>query len=214
MKKIIIFDMDGVIIDTEPAYEKILLDFFRDSEYHITGIDYKDLVGGNFDMTFNILNQRYPEFFKDRVAMVEAFKEYNRVHPVDYGKLGMANLIPTLEGLKARDYRLAVASSGEYGHILKNLKSLYADSYFEFIVSGYDFKQSKPHPAIYNFCADKFNVPANDIYVIEDSNYGIVSAKNAGMVVIAKRDCNYDFDQSLADYFIDDLLEILTIVKE
>ena len=81
------------------------------------------------------------------------------------------------------------------------------------IISGEVFKESKPNPEIYLTCIEKLNLEADECVAVEDSEYGIEAAKKAGLICIAKRDDRFNYDQSKADYFIDDHDEIKDILE-
>ncbi len=214
MEKIIIFDNDGVIVDTEPYHEIITLAFLKECKYKITGVDYLQLVGGNFNMTYKYIKDNYPDFYASVEDMTEDFLVYLAGSYPNYLEIKMDNVQETVEILSKKGYRLFVASSGRYEKIEEVLRTLGIRDYFEFIVSGYDFKESKPNPEIYLHCAQRIGVKPEDCFVIEDSTYGIAAAKAAGMKVIAKRDERYNFKQDIADYLIDDLSEIVEIVEK
>lgn len=213
MKKIIIFDNDGVLVNSEPVYEKLFMGFLYSTKYKLKNVHYKNFVGSNFRLTHKLIKKDNPDFFSSVEEMSIAYREYVKDHPVNYKDYAMPNIKETLDSLKALGYHMAVASSGTFDHIMSILNSMEVTEYFEFVVSGYDFKESKPNPEIYLHAAERFGVDPKDIFVVEDSPYGLLAAKRAGMKVIAKKDYTFGFDQSCADYFIDDLLEVVDIVK-
>ena len=81
--------------------------------------------------------------------------------------------------------------------------------WFDLVVSGGQFKQSKPNPEIYHYTAKTLKVKEAEFFVIEDSEVGIEAGKAAGMTVAALRDERFGFDQSKADYMMESLMEIL-----
>ena len=81
------------------------------------------------------------------------------------------------------------------------------------VVSGAEFKNSKPDPEIYRYTIKKLHATASECLVVEDSIYGIIAAKQAGAVVTAKKDERFGQDQSGADYMVDDLLQIEGIIE-
>ena len=85
--------------------------------------------------------------------------------------------------------------------------------YFEFFLSGEMFRVSKPNPEIYLTCIEKLGLSAEECIAIEDSEYGIAAAKAANLTCIAKRDTRYGFNQTAADYMVDDLLDIIQIIN-
>lgn len=116
-----------------------------------------------------------------------------------------------MEKLKANGFHIGMASSSPRDKVLQNLDTLGLTDYFEIIVSGLDFKHSKPDPEIYFYTMEKMGVKPEDCYVVEDSTFGLQAAERAGAVVICKRDDRLGYDQSGADYYIDRLAEIADI---
>ena len=83
---------------------------------------------------------------------------------------------------------------------------------FDLIVSGKQFRQSKPNPEIYHYTAKTLRVPEEECFVIEDSTVGIQAASRAGMVIAALKDDRFGFDQSPADFHIESIADILEIL--
>ena len=119
----------------------------------------------------------------------------------------------TLDYLKDKGYILALASSSKEYEIDNVLKRCDLKDYFKLIISGEVFKESKPNPEIYLTCIKRLNLEAKECVAIEDSEYGIEAAKKAGLICIAKRDDRFNYDQSKADYFIDNHDEIKDILE-
>ena len=80
---------------------------------------------------------------------------------------------------------------------------------FDLIVSGKQFKQSKPNPEIYHYTANILGVREDECFVVEDSTVGIEAAYRAGMSIAGLKDDRFEFDQSKADYHIDHISDIL-----
>ena len=85
--------------------------------------------------------------------------------------------------------------------------------YFDFIVSGEQFKVSKPDPEIYQYTISKLGVNVDKIVAIEDSYSGILSATRAGLKVIAYEERRLPIDQSYADYIAKDMIDVYEIIK-
>ncbi len=212
MTKDFIFDLDGVILDTEVQWKTMWFDFLNNNGFPFTEADYQRFPGGNWPIFYQELSKLYPGFYRSIDEMRAAYREYFKDYKIDYVALAFPHVKDLVCALKQRGYRLVIASSSNYQHIENVTSALAIKEYFAFFVSGYDFKQSKPHPEIYLYTATRLNSRPEDCWVLEDSTYGIMSAKAANMRVIARRDERFGYDQSSADYFVDDLLEVLEIV--
>ena len=213
MGKNFIFDLDGVILDTEVQWKIMWFDFLNNNGWPFTEEDYQRFPGGNWPIFYQELTKIFPNFYGSLEEMLVAYRAYFKDYKIDYVGLAFPHVKDLVVALKERGYRLVIASSSNYEHIKNVTEALEITEYFEFFVSGYDFQQSKPHPQIYLYTASRLQVQSDDCWVLEDSTYGIMSAKSAGMKVIGRRDERFGYDQSSADYLIDDLLEVLEIIE-
>ena len=116
--------------------------------------------------------------------------------------------------MNEKGYRLALASSTQLDLVERVLRENEIREYFEVVVSGSQFKRSKPNPEIYQYTASRLGVRTEECLAVEDSTIGITAASRAGMKIAAVIDNRYNFDQSLADYHIARVKEVLEVVKE
>lgn len=186
MIKAVIFDMDGVMIDSEPLWEKterVLLarrsiDYSPEYRDQIVGLNQND-SGKLLVETFN-LKESVSEIISERVEILTAiYEEELELVP---------GLIPLLGDLRANDYPLAVASSSPLRVINFVLDMFSLHDYFSAVVSGECTENGKPHPDIYLHTADRLGVEPRECVAIEDSINGVKSAKAAGMLCIAVPD--------------------------
>lgn len=212
MEKIFIFDLDGVIVDTEGKWLEMWLDFLNNHGFPFTEADYARFPGGNWKIFYAELVKMYPNFYSSMEAMLEVYHEYFRDYKIDFTKIVFPHVQDLIIALHQRGYTLVIASSSPYQHIYEVCEMLDIKQYFSLFVSGYDFTESKPNPEIYNFIAKKLNVVPEECWVLEDSTYGIQAAKAANMRVIGRFDDRYGYDQSPSDYLVHDVIEVLEIV--
>ncbi len=127
---------------------------------------------------------------------------------MDYRAIFRSEVTEVLRLLKEKGYLVALASSTQMDIIMRVLNENQIASYFDIIVSGSQFRQSKPNPEIYFYTAGQLGVTPEECLVIEDSTLGITAASRAGMIIAALIDDRFGFDRSLAHYEIRNLDEI------
>ncbi len=211
MKNHIIFDMDGVIIDSEPEYQKRIKKFMARNGFFISDELCIKTCGSNRKDTYELFRKYVPGFNMSYEKYYEGRNQVNIDYPLDLKAIVNEDIYPLMEKLKANGFHIGMASSSPRDKVLQNLDTLGLTDYFEIIVSGLDFKHSKPDPEIYFYTMEKMGVKPEDCYVVEDSTFGLQAAERAGAVVICKRDDRLGYDQSGANYYIDRLAEIADI---
>lgn len=213
MIKAVIFDMDGVIIDSEPEYLKKDLEFARAKNPSVTLEDLFGMVGSSRKDAW-IHMERAVDNGQTWEELRDEFRNSRNVYEeMDYRKIYRSEITGILEWIKAQGLRLALASSTQTPIINQVLTENGIGHYFELIVSGSQFKRSKPDPEIYHYTAAQLGLPEADCLVIEDSTFGVTAASRAGMKIAALIDERFHFDQSLADFRIHELEEIKEIIK-
>lgn len=216
--KAIIFDMDGVIVDTEFLDFEIQRQFIAKENQEELDNDYEKfsgLVGRSYDALYRTI----ASFLKEEQSIETVktnFERFNteKYRNVDYTKLFRKEIIHILDYAKAHNIKLAVASSSEYRHIEEVLTACKIKDYFDVIYSGEFVQESKPHPEVYLNTLETLGVAAENTIAIEDSFYGITAAKRAGLTTIAYEEKRLPIDQTLADYSGGDMKEILEIIIE
>lgn len=207
MIKAVLFDMDGVLVDSESKNIEQLVDFMK--EYGVTATDQfmHSLIGTSYEYT----NLRCIQYMKVNWSLSqfnERFEKYCKAHPIYYGDILNPSVKETLSWLKLNGYYTAIASSSLLKQIKTMLNECKLNNTFDIVLSGEMFNESKPNPEIYLTAASKLGVKPYECIVVEDSFYGILAGKNAGMKVIAYKDSQYQIDQSQADIIIHNIGEI------
>ena len=179
--KAVIFDMDGVLIDSEPAYLEMNLKMFEQFGIEIDEENYKALVGIPSVPMWKFLKEKYElknevsEFINlEKKRMLEILDSDIITKPVT----GIKEL---MDDLKSFNFKLSVASSSAKDNINFVLEKLKIKDNFEFIISGEDVVNGKPFPDIFLKVSDFFNISPEKCFVIEDSVNGIKAANSAGM---------------------------------
>lgn len=213
MKKGIIFDMDGVLVDTEWLYYQRLIRMMTSLECNRNDESLKSIIGMSGTQFFPFI-ATYANMEIDE--MTSYYHDYEKKHPVtyDYDKIFRKDSVKIMEYAKEQQLGLAIASSSRREMIEQVITNCEIDRFFDAIMSGEDFVESKPNPEIYLEAAKSLNLLPKDCIAIEDSAIGIEAGKKAGMTVIALADDRFDVDQSQADYRCESMSEIAELIKE
>lgn len=208
----VIFDMDGVIVDTERYYWDELRALADGLGIDVTDEELNAQVGQSTQAFLRMLVDWYARAGRELTldGAAEAYEGWAATRTIDYAALLNPGVRELLEGLSERGVRVALASSSPAGNIREVLAACGLTGAFEVVVSGVDFTESKPSPEIYLHTLDRLGLPAEACCCIEDSVPGITAGKRAGLTVFAKREDRFGFSQDGADAIIDrvdDLLE-------
>lgn len=184
MPRALIFDMDGILIDSEPLWHRAEIAAFAEAGLALTAEDCLRTTGLRVDATVGFWCERFPRLAPSRDALVAAILErlIALVREEGEAKPGIAE---ALAFAHRAGLRLALASSSPYAVIEAVLARLGLSSAFEVIHSAEEEERGKPDPAVYLTTARKLGVDPADCVAIEDSPNGLLSAKAAGMRCIA-----------------------------
>lgn len=211
MIKAVLFDLDGVLIDSEYRTLTIKKEMFEEYGLDLGEDIYNILAGSQLAKIFTKLFPDYPspqEFLEEYHQ-----RAYVRVK-VDYSKLEMKNATKLLNNLKKSGYRLALVTAADRPKIKQVFEEIGWNDIFEIIVSSEDGYPKKPDSTVYKVAMEKLGIMPKEAVIVEDSTTGLTAAKGSGGYVICRRERRYHVDQSLADTYIDDLLEVEAIIKE
>jgi len=206
--KNIIFDMDGVIVDSEYTYLESKTKIINDAGFD-KPISYQyQFMGTTYEYMWQTMKEELglPKEVNFYIAEMNRLREEMIKKN---GVLEIKNVKDVLYDFKNKNYRLAVASSSPKEEIIRNLTELEIINYFEFMVSGEEVDQSKPSPDIFLKTAELLEVSPNKCIVIEDTTNGVKAAKNAGMYCIGFKNPDYPKqDLELADQIVSNLMDI------
>lgn len=209
--KAVIFDMDGVLIDSEPHYADDLYRFLKSQGVSIAREEMNRMAGAQW-----IKTEEWMAGLME-VSLVELRERYahrSNEFKADYRAWLNPGVEEVLAYLKEKGIKLAIASSTMLSEIEKMVKINGIGHYFDALVSGHDLPESKPSPMIYFNTMQILGVTGEEALAVEDSTLGIVAAKRAGLRVIAKRDERFGFNQRDADFMVDELIQIKKICDD
>lgn len=213
----VIFDMDGVLIDSEPLWKIAMERAFHEAGCQLTKKDFQVTVGMRIDEVVQYWYKEVgwknhsPELVEKRIIehMLDLIAEKGKALP---------GVMETLQYLKESAASIALASSSYMVLIRAVLDSLGATEYFDCIHSAEFETFGKPHPAVYLSTAAMLKLPPKNCLVIEDSFNGIIAGKAAGMKVVCIPEKTHHHDQpkrlqAVSDFFFSDMNEFLNELK-
>lgn len=209
MIQTVIFDMDGVIVDTEPVHSYAYFQHFDELNIDVSKDMFTSFMGNSTRNTFQKLKELFPIdgevedlIQRKRTLFNDAFDSKEDLYLIE----GVEQLI---QDLHKNGMQLILASSAAKVTIDRVFKRFNLHQYFTHIVSGEDFPDSKPHPAIFEYAASLSIVSKENCIVIEDSTNGIRAAKAAGLFCVGYNSENSKLqDLSLADVIVEHLNEL------
>ena len=207
----VIFDMDGVLVDSEPfgfeALRRVMIRY---------GLGYSEkenaeFLGRTTLESCRILQARHA--LPDSAETLAGFYLEEMLDQIGKGPIPMPGVPDVLLRLRAAGYALALASSAELRVIHANLTALALAPLFDAVVSGTQVARGKPAPDVFVAAAERLAVPPEGCLVVEDSRNGLLAAKAAGMrcaVVPCAHTRHQDFRE--ADHRLAALPDLLTLL--
>ena len=189
MKKIkgVLFDMDGVIFDTEKAYLDTWTKVFKSYGYDLKKETYISIMGTGRENAV----RTFKNAFGDDIPMEEMYKDKDRIlkEIIEAGKVPLKDgAIEILTYLREKNIKIALATSARMWRAETQLNLAGIKNMFNEIVCGDEIKNLKPNPEIFLKAAEKLGLKPEDCIVIEDSPAGIQAAHNAGTYAIHVED--------------------------
>jgi beta-phosphoglucomutase len=185
MIRTVIFDMDGVIIDTEPIHHLAFFTLFAELGIPVTEAEYATFLGRSTRNVFQRLKQEYSLPQDVETLLLRKRELFNKAFDEDADLDLLPGVRTLIEDLRRHDVQLIVASSASKATIARVFHRFELGPYFSHIVSGEDFAESKPNPAIFVYAAAVAKTPVTECIVIEDAANGVAAAKAAGIYCIA-----------------------------
>ncbi len=211
----VIFDLDGVLADSEPWWTQIDARLLAEHGVVYRGEHHQKVLG----VSYRVAVEFYKKAFNLSAPVEELMRRRGEIAAEFFAS--RVGLFPcaksVLEQLRAMRLRLAVATSSVSASARPFLERHMLTPLFEVIVTGDEVARGKPHPDIYLRAAQRLGVPGQACLVIEDALAGIVAAKAAGMRVVAIPDVRFVDPREYAiqaDWVLGNLAELPELIRK
>jgi HAD superfamily hydrolase (TIGR01509 family) len=209
--KAFIFDMDGVLVDTQRYHTQAYLEALHEAGYEASSEEIASYAGTKLGTTSRGLSKAHGYHWTDeqmshleqrKCALFDKIISQVQLEPI-------AGIPELLQSLQQRHIPMAIASSSSDEFIAFIVDKLHIRTYFDHLLSGQNLPESKPNPAIYRLAAQAVGEAPEDCAILEDAGLGVQAAKAAGAMCIGYRNLNSGHqDLSKADIVVDDIADI------
>jgi len=210
----VIFDMDGVLIDSEPQWKIAMEKVFKSVGLDMARKDFQKTVGLRIDEVISFWNHYKNLDIQDEKAIEDAIID-QMILLVHANPIPLKGVNETLAHLKKLNIKIGIATSSPYRLLNAVLSALNIEAYFDFVHSAENESYGKPHPVVYISAAEALSVKPSKCLVIEDSFNGVISGKAAKMdvVCIPEKTHEPNVKLNLADYIFEDMIEMLNEIQ-
>ena len=213
--KAVLFDMDGLMIDTESLSTEAFINSAKVQGYNMTKEETLKVLG----FTKASIYQFWIDYFQgtnvDGKKLVDDHYEYIEKVLYTVGPEKMPYVEELLKYLRENNYKIAVASSSDTADIKNNLEKTKLEKYIDEIASGAEVENGKPAPDVFLLAAERLGVDAKDCLILEDSKAGIKAGKASGAMVFMVPDM-FTVDkecEDTADRILTNLGEVIEILE-
>lgn len=215
MIKAILCDMDGTLVDTERYYTEGTFKWMKDKfAYSGSKESIYKVIGITMEETCTVLRDLL-KVDKTAAEIMKINDDYfENESSLDYREYIFPEVTEAIHEIKGMGIRIAICSASPRWAIEQFVRECGLTDQIDYIVSAVDCKRQKPDPDIYLDALSALGVKEGEAIVFEDSYSGISAGKNAGILTVARRDYRFGIDQSRADICVDDMQQLIGIIKE
>ena len=202
------FDLDGVLVNTEPLYFRFWKEACAFYGYKMSDQQALDMRSLDTLLGEELFESFSPDldYFQVREKRKELMSNYIQSHPI----MLKDGAIEVLSYLKERGNKIYIVTANKIDKALKTLKDVGLDKYVDDIISAKDAKRGKPFPYVYLDACQKVGVNPNEVIVFEDSPNGVKSSHAAGCYTVMVEDMTpYTPDMDYVDEHVKSLTELM-----
>ena len=182
--KAVLFDMDGLMVDTESLATEAFIHSAKKQGYDMTKEETLLVLG----FTTKSIYEFWENYFKNSDVsgkqLVDDHYKYIENILFTIGPRKMPYIEELLKYLKESNYKVAVASSSNMNHIINNMEKTGLKKYIDEFASGAEVENGKPAPDVFLLAAERLGVKPEECLVLEDSKAGVIAGSSAGAKVI------------------------------
>ena len=214
--KAVLFDMDGLMVDTESLATEAFIHSAKKQGYDMTKEETLMVLG----FTTKSIYEFWENYFKNSDVsgkqLVDDHYKYIENVLFTTGPKKMPYIEELLKYLKENNYKVAVASSSNMNHIINNMEKTGLKKYIDGFASGAEVKNGKPAPDVFLLAAERLGVEPKKCLVLEDSKAGVIAGSSAGAKVIMVPDMFKPDDEckEKAYKIVNNLGEVINMLEE
>lgn len=215
MLEAVLFDMDGLMVDTETLATQALIHCAKEQGYDMSVEETLQVLGFTEKNIYEFWTKYFENTQVDGKKLTDAHYKYIENILFTTGPNKKPYIEELLIYLKENNYKVAVASSSSLHHIENNMEKTGLRKYIDKIASGQEAKHGKPAPDVFLLAAERLGVKPENCLVLEDSKAGVKAGKSAGATVYMVPDMfKPDAEVTeIADRIISSLGEVITILE-
>lgn len=214
--KAVLFDMDGLMVDTESLATEAFIHSAKKQGYDMTKEETLLVLG----FTTKSIYEFWENYFKNSDVsgkqLVDDHYKYIENILFTIGPRKMPYIEELLKYLKESNYKVAVASSSNMDHIINNMEKTGLKKYIDEFASGAEVENGKPAPDVFLLAAERLGVKPEECLVLEDSKAGVLAGSSAGAKVIMVPDM-FKPDEECKERtyrIVGNLGEVISILEE
>ena len=214
--KAVLFDMDGLMVDTESLATEAFIHSAKKQGYDMTKEETLLVLGFTTKSIYDFWENYFKNSDVSGKQLVDDHYKYIENILFTTGPRKMPYIEELLKYLKESNYKVAVASSSNIDHIINNMEKTGLKKYIDEFASGAEVENGKPAPDVFLLAAERLGVKSEECLVLEDSKAGVLAGSSAGAKVIMVPDM-FKPDEECKERtyrIVGNLGEVISILEE